>query len=680
MRLGTHVLLETQMGRFEFTESEIESVCNELEIPVTAFHDKKSERRLIIDRWDDANIVACPGSGKTTVLLAKLLLLSRRMPFDDGSGICVLTHTNVAIDEIKSKLRLDSDILLKHPNFFGTIQSFVNKFLANPAFNLHAGIKQANISRIDSDYAYSQKKNEYFNIGFGKDGNKTLCNYLYGQANRDAPKGTSSIKKNKNAIKFLASLKYDLLDNVIKRSNGKTLLKDPNKDNFIAIKELVYSLWEKGILSYEDAYNFANWYVVHCSSILQPIFAKRFKYLFVDEMQDTQQHQINIITSAFNDEVIKQYYGDPDQAIFNGSSESKMAWDYKKKSFSKLEITDSKRYGTAISQCIYPFRKEISKIVGMASWESHKPCILLYENPEDAIAMFHTEIQKRSLIEEVYYKNWNRESAPFNAVGFVGKKPESGNEKITINSYTNNFSKEIQKRRVVFNNLDSYFQKRPQEETHKEGTQIYYALFLNAFLELLDQNGIKETKRTLLKRLSETEEEFLNEYNLKVYSWIKDIEFEGKQPSEIKDEFIHFFQKHKLVFTKKQFTSNNIVLPQTEFKNKTNIFSKDGIDIKIGTIHSVKGETHMATLLLENQNDRKFESDYFFNDKSGCLFCNDKYTRPKSYKMLENRLKTTYVAMSRPTHLLCVAMSKERVKCTVCSIEQRKKCMWKIIE
>ncbi|WP_219584155.1 UvrD-helicase domain-containing protein, partial [Vibrio parahaemolyticus] len=113
------------MNNFEFSDSEISSVCEELGIPMDSFNCRESQRRVIIDYWNNANIIACPGSGKTTVLLAKLLLLSRRMPFENGSGICVLTHTNVAIDEIKGKLGSKADILFKHPNFFGTIQSFV---------------------------------------------------------------------------------------------------------------------------------------------------------------------------------------------------------------------------------------------------------------------------------------------------------------------------------------------------------------------------------------------------------------------------------------------------------------------------------------------------------------------------------------------------------------------------
>ncbi|MEA1992034.1 MAG: hypothetical protein U9N58_07555, partial [Thermodesulfobacteriota bacterium] len=41
------------------------------------------ERRAFIRCMESRDVVACPGSGKTTALLAKLLILSTRMPFAD---------------------------------------------------------------------------------------------------------------------------------------------------------------------------------------------------------------------------------------------------------------------------------------------------------------------------------------------------------------------------------------------------------------------------------------------------------------------------------------------------------------------------------------------------------------------------------------------------------------------
>ncbi|MCD4665649.1 MAG: UvrD-helicase domain-containing protein [Bacteroidales bacterium] len=124
-----------------------------------SFIDANNERIEVIKEIDkNLDIVACPGSGKTTVLLAKLLILADRMPFEDGGGICVLTHTNVAIDEIKARLGNSSSKLFSYPNFFGTIQSFVDKYLAKPAF-----IKKFNynIHRINNEKACSEIKYLY---------------------------------------------------------------------------------------------------------------------------------------------------------------------------------------------------------------------------------------------------------------------------------------------------------------------------------------------------------------------------------------------------------------------------------------------------------------------------------------------------------------------------------------
>lgn len=109
----------------------------------------KEERLPIITNFQESfDVNACPGSGKTTVLLAKLIILARKLPLNDGQGVCVLTHTNVAINEIKTRLGDKSDILFKYPNFFGTIQQFIDKYLAIPFLKK---LTCANVRSIDDD-------------------------------------------------------------------------------------------------------------------------------------------------------------------------------------------------------------------------------------------------------------------------------------------------------------------------------------------------------------------------------------------------------------------------------------------------------------------------------------------------------------------------------------------------
>lgn len=92
------------------------------------------ERRDFIRNFNTIDLQAVPGSGKTTTLLAKLVILERKLPFADGSGILVLSHTNAAIDEIKEKVQRHCPQLFSYPNFIGTIQSFVDEFLAIPFY------------------------------------------------------------------------------------------------------------------------------------------------------------------------------------------------------------------------------------------------------------------------------------------------------------------------------------------------------------------------------------------------------------------------------------------------------------------------------------------------------------------------------------------------------------------
>ena len=120
-------------NNIEVTEDDIRYAEEILFGKINVF-DKEERIPIIEDLNNSFDVNACPGSGKTTVLLAKLIILSRKMPLNNGQGICVLTHTNVAIDEIKIKLGDKSDVLFKYPNYFGTIQNFVDKYLAIPYF------------------------------------------------------------------------------------------------------------------------------------------------------------------------------------------------------------------------------------------------------------------------------------------------------------------------------------------------------------------------------------------------------------------------------------------------------------------------------------------------------------------------------------------------------------------
>ena len=137
------------MAEWEISDNDVEAT-ERLLLPEGAHFSE--DAKAVIRCWHSTDVAACPGSGKTTVLLAKLKLLADRMPFVNGAGICVLSHTNVAVDEIKTRLSDYADKLLSYPNYIGTIQSFVDKFVTMPYLR---NITGRNVQAID-DFTYAQ--------------------------------------------------------------------------------------------------------------------------------------------------------------------------------------------------------------------------------------------------------------------------------------------------------------------------------------------------------------------------------------------------------------------------------------------------------------------------------------------------------------------------------------------
>jgi DNA helicase-2/ATP-dependent DNA helicase PcrA len=79
------------------------------------------------------------------------------------------------------------------------------------------------------------------------------------------------------------------------------------------------------------------------------------------------------------------------------------------------------------------------------------------------------------------------------------------------------------------------------------------------------------------------------------------------------------------------------------------------VNIRLGSIHSVKGETHTATLVLDTCLNRSHHFKKIFPWIKG---------KPKKTVSDpdENRLKLHYVAMTRPSHLLCLAIKKSTLE------------------
>src|SRR5689334_16403560 len=113
----------------ETTDADISWAARALGLPEDAFsvRDGRDYGSEVLKFHGQLDVAACPGSGKTTLLVAKLAIMARKWP-SRHRGLCVLSHTNVARNEIADRLGQAGHTLLKYPHFIGTIHGFVNEF------------------------------------------------------------------------------------------------------------------------------------------------------------------------------------------------------------------------------------------------------------------------------------------------------------------------------------------------------------------------------------------------------------------------------------------------------------------------------------------------------------------------------------------------------------------------
>ena len=139
--------------------------------------------------------------------------------------------------------------------------------------------------------------------------------------------------------------------------------------------------------------------------------------------------------------------------------------------------------------------------------------------------------------------------------------------------------------------------------------------------------------------------------------WCLQSECCGHQLHEIRDQIVTYLLKHwgdlKSSSGFDGFVSDEEIELQESGQLADNLFCDGDLKIEVGTVHSVKGETHMATLYLETYY-KKTDSQRLLPFLKGG-YPPELVSKPEH---IEN-LKIAHVAMSRPTHLLAFACRKD---------------------
>lgn len=612
-----------------------------------------AERRAFIQCAESRDVVACPGSGKTTALLAKLIILGARMPFPDGRGICVLTHTNVAIDEIKKRAGVAAAPLFRYPNFFGTIQEFANRFLAIPACVDRFGQRHF---EMDEDLYEHRIKKMFFDCDLARNSAiyVQLKNRLKGVAWRDQ----YAIK-----IDFLKNLQFKFDDDLVhyvRGDNGKMFLRgDGNSESYSAIHSAKYQLLREGCLRYQDAFPIALWYLQD-NPVLSRAFGFRFAYLFVDEVQDTNAEQLAMLDAAFSNRrvTIVQRLGDPNQAIYH-HVRKEAQWTPQPE---PLHFSNSMRFGPSIAKILSTVR--IDDQIFLAPNQSRpslSPHLFLYNsgNEQDVLPAFSRLLKSCDL----HLLDQGKQPV-FKAIGWVGEDKEAKG-KLCLASYLPEYRRAIRgrRRRRHFTNLLSYLCQQPASSVEVGGSQIYRDAILSGLVRGLGIAGYHhpETERafTLATFLNWLREKRKGEYQALlslVSEWCLRFERGDLSQARLRSEVAAYLQaewcKMPSSDLRRFIEDDNLDFSERE-QQMCNIYSDGDIEIEVGTVHSAKGETHTATLYLDTFYQRKVDSDRLLP------FLKGGYPKRELGKAhhIEN-LKIAHVAMSRPTHLLAFACSK----------------------
>lgn len=608
----------------------------------------EDEKVPIIQCMDKSiDVIACPGSGKTTTLLAKLTLMLESLPLEDSKGVCVMTHTNVAVNEIRTKLGSKSDVLFQYPNYFGTIHSFYSKFCASPYYKQ---LYNSKIAVVDDDVYYRVLRKKFIPWS-------NLWKKIYYQVKADIAKIDAGLSKSES-LKLQTEIKFNYLKGVMLAfdgdfyftKSGKTIVKDKSKDLYKDYFKLLHDeMLANGVLKYSDVYLLSKMYLASYPEVSNYL-SSRFKYVFIDETQDNSSLQNTIVDLAFNDDVVLQRFGDANQAIYDSSNDSNGEMQVKG---SKYEITKSMRFNQSIADFISPMRTAESEkpLVGIGGDKGFVPHLLIYNDDtiSNVIDKYISVIDEYELSDTKY---------PFKACGWVGFKEDP--EHLTVNSYYPEFSskKKVEKRHSnlsFIGVLNDTLKHRKSVGNVYKGIIEFCVKYLNSIS--FEVEGARVSSKTLIRIVEDKYENDLIELRTAVTPWTRrilnnDVDVYNEiglflytclskviQEKTINDgEFLNHFKSDGIELNFNESCENRI--------------SKNGINISIDTVHGVKGETHTATLYLESLYQKKTDLKRIFTRMFG-----KKKGKLDTYEC--SSLRIGYVGMSRATDLLCIAVSEQ---------------------
>ena len=635
----------------QITDADIDWVCGLLGL--NALDDP---RRDFLKNMSTVDVSACPGSGKTTLVVAKLAMLARKWPYR-MHGICVLSHTNVAREEIQHRLGRTGigQRLLGFPHFIGTIHSFANRFLALPWLYSHG----FPVVAIDNEITTAYRRHS-----LGSDQYK-LESYL----NRKY----SSIDRLRIAGRDLS---FTL--------NGEAFPAGENTDNYKRAKKAVEAAALAGYFFHEEMFVWARAYLEDHPDA-PTWLAERFPLVIVDEMQDTSDSQGAFIASIFpRDKVIVQRVGDPNQAIFGfDGAQANQTDPFPDPSPERcIPISTSYRFGPKIASIASPFAVEAIVPDGLCG-DGPKRKELVPNQDVDTIFVFPDDCTDgvidayAKLVLDVFPADVLAKQRVA-AVGAVHKPapdvgPGDPHFPKCVGHYWSGYDSEQSRRASNPKTLLGYLRSAQDIVTQQNELHLGLEKLVAGFARLASHIGNakhlagKSLTHRRMKVILEGDQPLLEVYQRVVSKLlVNQDEQQEAQWNDACEEYIQIaaalcdgsiakakardFLRWSAPEPGHQATVGlTSAVPVNVYRyTETDRY----VDVQLGSIHSVKGQTHLATLILNT-----FSHAHMFARLLPWLL-GKRANGGKVVSQDRRRLHAIYVAMTRPTGLLCLAMQR----------------------
>lgn len=601
--------------------------------PDLCFDDEERQAALLENGTRDFNAV--PGSGKTSLLAAKLMLLANKWPHT-RKGICILSHTNVAREEITRRLSnsVEGSRLLAYPHFIGTIHSFINQFLAMGALRR----RELKVDVIDDGV-------------FAKRAWLLAMSGRYGKLR-------AWLNNQRNAEALVSTLFYKGPTLEVVSERGKLPgIDSPSCKQLIALKK---ELAEEGIFRHRDMFAYAELALAEHPHLLDVVH-RRFPMVFIDEMQDTTAEQEGILNLLFDNRSVVQRFGDIDQKIISGDTEAERA------TFPRIghgTISTSKRFGKRIADAVASVRVSQLPVMGEAD-DVCSPVLLLY---------------KTESINSVVYRFGELavdrlgQAALMNGAVRVMCARRTGEAKVDpgrhMGDYWPAFGRTPQS--STTDNLQAFlqhqFDSRQRPTLAERTTKVRRGVLLALRAAKAPVVAGVRDDRTLLRAVQEQEgnamqlQKLIHELTLSAPSFASP---DDREVLALKMyEYLAPLLPKEITadkFARLGLFTNPLVEEPTEKELPTVctvVHSDHELKYILGTVASMKGETHVASLVLESYGgeSRRFDLQMALPYLAGIGKEFNKCTATQQLQM-----RNLYVAMSRPTHLLCLAANESRV-------------------